>query len=137
MIWILYILLGIVGLLLLALLTALVRTLLMPKKTTAYALSTDEARVEKYAKKLSAFIKSLEPTTFTPGNVNGDAEGNVNLEDVVTLAQCVAQWSGINYVEEALDPDGNGVSDLSDVVRLAQFVAQWDVEISQTPYVPQ
>ena len=91
----------------------------------------------EYAKKLSAFIKSLEPTTFTPGNVNGDAEGNVNLEDVVTLAQCVAQWSGINYVEEALDPDGNGVSDLSDVVRLAQFVAQWDVKISQTPYVPQ
>lgn len=57
MIWILYILLGIVGLLLLALLTALVRTLLMPKKTTAYALSTDEARVEKYAKKLSAMVQ--------------------------------------------------------------------------------
>ena len=91
----------------------------------------------EYAKKLSAFIKSLEPITFTPGNVNGDAEGKVNLEDVVTLAQCVAQWSGINYVTEALDPDGSGVSDLSDVVRLAQYVAQWDVDLSQAPYQPQ
>ena len=43
----------------------------------------------------------------------------------------------VDYTLQSGDTVKGTVSDLSDVVRLAQFVAQWDVEISQTPYVPQ
>lgn len=89
----------------------------------------------EYANKLSRFIKSLEPITFTPGNVDGDIDGNVDLLDVVTLAQYVAGWEDVSYVTEALDPDGNGTPDLLDVVLLGQYVADWDVTLSETPYV--
>ena len=88
------------------------------------------------ATELSKFIKSLEPVTFVPGNVDGDKNGAVDLEDVVVLSQYVAKWQGINYVTEALDPDASGECNLADVVLLAQYVAKWNVSISNTPYVP-
>lgn len=88
------------------------------------------------ATELSKFIKSLEPVTFVPGNVDGDKNGAVDLEDVVVLSQYVADWKGISYVAEALDPDASGTPDLMDVVLLAQYVAKWDVTISDTPYIP-
>ncbi len=53
----LYILLGAVGLVLLLLLIALIRTLFLPRKKTFYALSTDESRVDAYAQKLSRMVQ--------------------------------------------------------------------------------
>ena len=52
-----YILLGLVGLLVLLLLIALVRTLLLPKKRTQYSLSEDQKRVDLYAEKLSKMVQ--------------------------------------------------------------------------------
>ncbi|MBQ4566481.1 MAG: M20/M25/M40 family metallo-hydrolase [Oscillospiraceae bacterium] len=52
-----YLLLGFVGILLLLLLIALVRTLMLPKKQTSYSLSTDRQRVELYAEKLSKMVQ--------------------------------------------------------------------------------
>lgn len=73
---------------------------------------------------------------FTPGNINGDAENAVDLQDVVALAQIVAGWEDVVQVTEALDVDGNGNVDLQDVVLLAQYVAGWEVELSDTAYRP-
>ncbi len=53
----LYLLYTLLCLIVLPLLIALVRTLLMPRKTTDYPLSTDLSRVDAYAKKLSAMVK--------------------------------------------------------------------------------
>lgn len=46
-----------VGVLLLLLLAAVIRTLALPRKSTAYALSDDEARVAEYAEKLSRMVQ--------------------------------------------------------------------------------
>lgn len=46
-----------VGALLLLLLAAVIRTLMLPRKTTTYALSDDEARVAEYAEKLSRMVQ--------------------------------------------------------------------------------
>lgn len=52
-----YVLLAAVGVLMLLLLTAVVRTLLLPRKKTEYALSDDIARVDEYAEKLSRMVQ--------------------------------------------------------------------------------
>lgn len=53
----LFLLLALVGALLLCLLIALVRTLLLPKKKTSYALSDDTQRIDLYAEKLSKMVQ--------------------------------------------------------------------------------
>ena len=54
---ILWILLGIVGLFLLLLLAAVIRTLLIPNKTSTYQPDPDPERAEEYARKLSAMVR--------------------------------------------------------------------------------
>ncbi len=51
------ILLGIVGIVILLLLIAVIRTLFLPHKTTNFQMSTDTDRVDKYAKNLSEMVK--------------------------------------------------------------------------------
>ena len=63
---------------------------------------------------------------YTPGDIDGN--DNVDLSDVVVLAQYAAGWD-VTCNEAALDVDGNGTIDLHDVVILAQYVAGWDVVI--------
>lgn len=82
-------------------------------------------------------LTTTEKPAFTPGNVDGDEKNEVNLNDVVTLAQYVAGWQDVDYVEAALDINGDGDVDLNDVVQLAQHVAGWDgAEPSDKPYSP-
>lgn len=90
---------------------------------------------QQYAKLLSAFIDGIENPAplFTPGNVDGDKDNNVNLQDVVALAQVVAGWDNVEHIEAALDVNGDGDVDLQDVVHLAQYVAGWDVELAGDP----
>ena len=79
-------------------------------------------------------VTTDEPAAFLPGDIDND--GDVDLTDVVALAQVKAGWD-IEYVEAALDPNGDGEFDLDDVVYLAQHVAEWeDRALSTVPYVP-
>ena len=57
----------------------------------------------------------------------GDANNsqNITLDDVVVLAQYVAEWD-IECNEAALDVNGDGVVNLDDIVHLAQYVAEWE-----------
>lgn len=83
----------------------------------------------------SEALKVTTKAAFTPGNVDGDEKNNVNLNDVVALAQIVAGWKDVTHELAALDPNGDGVVDLNDVVMLAQFVAGWDgIELSDKAY---
>lgn len=67
----------------------------------------------------SAFASPLKA-----GDINGD--GNVDLNDVVTLAQYVAGWD-VEVAMSAVNVNGDTVNgDLNDVVHLAQYVAGWD-----------
>jgi len=52
-----FVVLALVCILVFLLLIAVIHTLLMPKKTTSYDLSTDEARCKEYAEKLSKMIQ--------------------------------------------------------------------------------
>ncbi len=54
---ILTVVLALVGLLAVLLLAAVVRTLALPRKTTEYSLSTDAARTDAYAQKLSRMVQ--------------------------------------------------------------------------------
>lgn len=54
---VLFVLLGAIGLLLLCLLAAVIRTLLLPRKKTNYTPSTDTERIDAYAQKLSAMVR--------------------------------------------------------------------------------
>lgn len=58
------------------------------------------------------------------GDVDGDED--VSLKDLVTLAQYVVGWEGLEVDENALDVDGDGNVDLDDVNRLARYLAGWD-----------
>jgi len=55
--YILFALLGILGIILVLLLIAVIRTLALPKKTTEFALSTDQERIDEYSEKLSKMIQ--------------------------------------------------------------------------------
>ena len=82
---------------------------------------------------LAAMLSDKAANEFTPGDVNND--GEVNLEDLVALAQNVAGWdTEVNTA--ALDVNGDEEVNLDDVTRLAQHLAGWDVEISKKPYNP-
>ena len=67
-----------------------------------------------------------EVDTHIPGDVNGD--GEVNLKDLVALAQKVAGWE-VDVDENALDVSGDGDVDLADVTKLAQHLAGWDTDV--------
>ena len=67
-----------------------------------------------------------EEDTHIPGDVNGD--GEVNLKDLVALAQKVAGWE-VDVDENALDVSGDGDVDLADVAKLAQHLAGWDTDV--------
>lgn len=71
-----------------------------------------------------------------PGNVNGDEIGQVNLDDVVALAQIVAGWQNVEHSEPHLDINGDSAVTIDDVVLLAQKVAGWNVELSDIAYKP-
>lgn len=84
-----------------------------------------------YASPASAELKvtTAVAPAFVPGNVDGDEDDKVDLNDVVALAQVVAGWEDVAHNPEALDINGDGNVDLNDVVHLAQYVAGWDVEL--------
>lgn len=73
----------------------------------------------------------FEKPSVTPTPIRGDLndDGQVNLDDVVLLAQYVAGWQ-IEVKPEDLNLNGDldGKVDLDDVVWLAQKVAGWDVK---------
>lgn len=64
-----------------------------------------------------------EPLPYTPGDIDNNQE--VNLQDVVVLAQVLAEWD-VAHNESALDVNGDGDCALTDVVHLAQYVADWE-----------
>ena len=75
----------------------------------------------------------LPNTLLLPGDTNNDK--NLNLKDLITLAQYVAEWENTGAYLPALDIDGDNDIDLADVNTLAQYLAGWDVEISTAPYL--
>lgn len=71
---------------------------------------------------------------FLPGDI--DTSGEVNLTDIVVLAQYVAEWE-VDCCVAALDPNGDTYCDLNDIVHLARYVAEWDeIELSSEKYTP-
>ena len=74
-----------------------------------------------YASDISAPLTVKTPEM--PGDANDD--GKINLDDVVVLAQYVAEWD-IECNEAALDVNGDGIVNLDDIVHLAQYVAEWE-----------
>lgn len=58
-------LLLLLGALLVCLLIAVIRTLLLPKKQTSYALSEDTARIDTYSEKLSRMVQVETISTVT------------------------------------------------------------------------
>lgn len=80
------------------------------------------------AKELSTFIKEVaEQNDFATGDLNDDGAFDIN--DLVKLAQHVADWENLNIKTLATDLDGNDVVDLNDVTLLAQYLAGWNVEL--------
>ncbi len=67
-----------------------------------------------------------------PTGVKGDidASGLCDLNDVVILAQYIAGWENLKYVESELNTNGDpeGAVNLDDVVWLAQYVAGWEMK---------
>ena len=94
---------------------------------------TEKAFAGEVSAALTVTTDKLPDTGNVPGNVNGDPEGLVTLDDVVALAQVVAGWQGVQHNPDRLDTNGDGHVTLDDVVLLAQFVAGWDVELSKGP----
>ena len=78
-------------------------------------------------------INMGENIEFTPGDINGD--GDVNLKDLVTIAQVQAKWTDVKYVSYALDTNGNGQFTLDDVSFFAQYLAGWNVVLNTEAYV--
>ena len=77
------------------------------------------------ANELTAFISELEKLPkHTAGDINND--NNVNLKDLITLAQYVADWGNINYNRYALDTNGDDMVTLDDVNNLARYLAGWE-----------
>ena len=63
------------------------------------------------------------------GDLNEDKE--IDVKDVVLLAQYVAEWdSALESVDPSTtDVNADGETDMKDVVLLAQYVEEWDVEL--------
>lgn len=64
-----------------------------------------------------------ETVKYIP-DINND--NDVNLKDLVVLAQYVAKWE-VEVNESVVDVDASGTPDLNDVAVLAQYLAGWDV----------
>lgn len=78
---------------------------------------------------------ALNRASFLSGDI--DSSGNVDLTDVVALAQYVVGWE-IECCIAALDPNGDTYCDLEDVVHLARYIAEWQIgELSSDVYVPE
>lgn len=77
-------------------------------------------------KKLYEYKVPYTPSALLP-YIPGDIDNNedVDLQDVVLLAQFLADWE-VNGNEAALDVNGDGEKTLIDVVHLAQYVAGWE-----------
>lgn len=87
----------------------------------------DDFTVRIYATGILQAMLGEEADNHMPGDVDGDDD--VNLKDLVKLAQYVAGWEGLEVDENALDVDGDGDVDLDDVNRLAKYLAGWDVDV--------
>ena len=87
----------------------------------------DDFTVRIYATGILQAMLGEEADDHIPGDVDGDDD--VNLKDLVKLAQYVAGWEGLEVDENALDVDGDGDVDLDDVNRLAKYLAGWDVDV--------
>ncbi len=61
-----------------------------------------------------------------PGDV--DEDGSVSIQDLVRLAQYLANWS-VTVDSDASDCDGDGNVSIQDLVRLAQYLANWNVTL--------
>lgn len=63
------------------------------------------------------------------GDANGDTE--IDLRDVVLLAQYCAGWDSAKEIAQAdaLDANADGEVDIRDLVLLAQFCAGWGVTL--------
>ena len=74
---VLFVLAGLLGLLVLLLLTAVVRTLLMPKKTSTYQPKEDEQEALALAQKLSKMVQV--DTTSYPGVYEAEKIGRAHV----------------------------------------------------------
>ena len=93
--------------------------------------STAVRKKKIYNSRYMWYIKHIPQCGYartTVGDIDGDEK--VNLKDLITIAQYVAEWGNIEVNEHALDVNGDGVVNLKDLVLLSQYVAGWDVEIS-------
>lgn len=77
-------------------------------------------------------LKSSKVQDIKTGDLDGDE--NIDLEDLVLLAQYVANWDVQSHTEVAnvnfdFADDGSDIVDLRDVTYLAQNVAGWSVSI--------
>lgn len=98
MIWLLYLLLAVLAVLAVLLIVAVVRTLMIPKKVTDYRLSEDTARVEEYARKLSAMVRKETISSRADPEVEKFREFHKLLEELfpTVFAKC-----------EKIEIDGN------------------------------
>ena len=98
MIWLLYLLLAVLAVLTVLLIVAVVRTLMIPKKVTDYRLSEDTARVEEYARKLSAMVRKETISSRADPEVEKFREFHKLLEELfpTVFAKC-----------EKIEIDGN------------------------------
>ena len=95
-----------------------------------YADQATNQKGEKLGVKgTTANINILEQPPCVLGDV--DDSGEINLVDLVCLAQYVAKWD-VNFNENAMDVNGDAVKDLTDLVLLAQYIADWDVEFKDS-----
>ena len=63
---------------------------------------------------------------YVLGDINA-SDAEPDLDDVVALAQIVADWQGVAHNPQTLDVNGDGSVNIDDVVLLAQYVAGWGV----------
>lgn len=80
----------------------------------------NEAEHAAAAEVLTAFLRGLGSTLA--GDI--DMSSDVDLQDVVRLAQHIAEWD-VEVNSAVTDVDGNGKLELLDLVNLAQYVAEW------------
>jgi len=82
---------------------------------------TDTAYASEASEALTVTTKAA--VVVVMGDVDGD--GRIDLNDLITLAQYVADWEGIEE-SPAMDLDGNGTINLEDVTYFARYLAGWE-----------
>ena len=88
---------------------------------TATTVVTTKSNQTLYA------IWEKEPTTHTPGDINGD--GSVNNKDLTRLMKYIA-GENVEVVEAALDVNGDGTVNNKDLTRLMKYLAGAEVAIN-------